>query len=335
MVASVDQQPGQGVGVQLHVPDAARPLAHLHVRHDRLRRLPAESRARPGRQRPQLGEHVLEIFGVDAAGFAQRRHVVARQQLEVVEQRRHGRVEAVLLLELQAQAFAHVAGEHSGGLEPLQLDQHLHHPLDAASQPLGQVDQVGAQVAAFIHAVDQHHGDGAFGVGQVGDGQLVVQVVGQGLLAGQRAFDLLAREVHAAAAAGLGPVDAAAGLARGPVVLFVLGAFAGRGVAVEIVTRDIQIAGVGGVGSLGPGLLLALAATLLGRSVGRLVARQQRIALQLALDVGVQLHVRQLQQLDRLLQLRRDDEALPLPELQSCAERHAPKPRLAQILRSA
>ena len=43
------------------------------------------------------------------------------------------------------------------------------------------------------------------------------------------------------------------------------------------------------------------------------VALQQRIALQLAIDIGVQLEARQLQQLDGLLQLRRDDKALALP----------------------
>jgi hypothetical protein len=46
-----------------------------------------------------------------------------------------------------------------------------------------------------------------------------------------------------------------------------------------------------------------------------LIALQQRVALQLGLDEGVELDVRQLQQLDRLLQLRSDDEALALPEL--------------------
>jgi hypothetical protein len=51
-----------------------------------------------------------------------------------------------------------------------------------------------------------------------------------------------------------------------------------------------------------------------GRSSGArrrlaVVALQQRIALKLGVDIGVQLNARQLQQLDRLLQLRRDDQA--------------------------
>ncbi len=46
-----------------------------------------------------------------------------------------------------------------------------------------------------------------------------------------------------------------------------------------------------------------------------LVALQERIALDLALHIGLELEVRQLQQLDRLLQLRGDDKALALPQL--------------------
>ena len=56
------------------------------------------------------------------------------------------------------------------------------------------------------------------------------------------------------------------------------------------------------------------------------VTLQQRIALELGLDIGLQLKVGQLQQLDRLLQLRRDHKALALSQLQSWTERHALPP---------
>ena len=61
--------------------------------------------------------------------------------------------------------------------------------------------------------------------------------------------------------------------------------------------------GLGGAGALGVGFMVAF------------VALEQGIALELGLDIGLQLEVRQLQKLDRLLQLRRDDKALALPEL--------------------
>ena len=56
-----------------------------------------------------------------------------------------------------------------------------------------------------------------------------------------------------------------------------------------------------------------------GRRLGLVVAvlailaLQQRVALELAVDEGVELEVAQLQQLDGLLQLRRDDQTLALP----------------------
>ena len=60
-----------------------------------------------------------------------------------------------------------------------------------------------------------------------------------------------------------------------------------------------------------------------------LVALEQRIAFQLALDIFGQFEIGQLQQLDRLLQLRRHDQGLALPQLQTLAERHEPPlPRL-------
>ena len=54
----------------------------------------------------------------------------------------------------------------------------------------------------------------------------------------------------------------------------------------------------------------------------RLLALQQRIAFQLGLDEVLQLEVRQLQQLDRLLQLRRHHQRLRLPEVEAGAQRH-------------
>lgn len=56
------------------------------------------------------------------------------------------------------------------------------------------------------------------------------------------------------------------------------------------------------------------------------VARQQRIAFEFGLDEGVELDIRHLQQLDRLLQLGGDDQPLPLPNLKSCAQRQRTAP---------
>ena len=53
------------------------------------------------------------------------------------------------------------------------------------------------------------------------------------------------------------------------------------------------------------------------------LALQQGILLQLGLDEGLQLEIGQLQQLDRLLQLGRDDQPLALPDLQPLSEHRA------------
>ncbi len=56
---------------------------------------------------------------------------------------------------------------------------------------------------------------------------------------------------------------------------------------------------------------------LAGRSLrlALLVAFEQRILFELGLDEGLELEVRHLQKLDRLLQLRRHDQGLALPQL--------------------
>ena len=52
------------------------------------------------------------------AGSLQCGKVVRGEEVQVLDQRRHGRVEAVALLQLQGQAFAKVAGKHATGSKP-------------------------------------------------------------------------------------------------------------------------------------------------------------------------------------------------------------------------
>src|SRR5690606_32243813 len=119
-----------------------------------------------------------------------------------------------------------------------------------------------------------------------------------------------------------GPVvEAGLGLAGADVLHPVGGAFAGAGVAVDVVGAGVE----GAVGILGVALVegqFGAVAVLGGLHGGfgvigrlRILALEQRVLLELGLDEGVQLEVRQLQQLDRLLQLGRDDQPLPLPYL--------------------
>jgi hypothetical protein len=85
---------------------------------------------------------------------------------------------------------------------------------------------------------------------------------------------------------------------------------------------SIWLAG-GAVGHRVQAEVLGGAFDLFGRAFDldrAVLALEQGITLELGLDEGVEFEVRQLQQLDRLLKLRRDDKALALPKLQSVAE---------------
>ena len=53
-----------------------------------------------------------------------------------------------------------------------------------------------------------------------------------------------------------------------------------------------------------------------------LVTLEQRIALKFLVDENLKLDIRHLQQLDRLLQLRRHDERLALAEFEPLVQRH-------------
>ena len=141
---------------------------------------------------------------------------------------------------------------------------------------------------------------------------------GQGLGPLQGAFHALAVGLERAAAAGLGPVHRAAGL-------IALGGGHGGFVAAPACVR-INILGAhvvfghggavadlvgGGLAEIGRGLGFTLRLDL-GRAF---LTLQQGVPFEHAFQIGVQLDARQLQQLDRLLQLRRDDQTLALSQL--------------------
>ncbi len=126
-----------------------------------------------------------------------------------------------------------------------------------------------------------------------GGAHLRVQVIGQ-------------RQLFVAAILEIGRLGAAAGCFGRPV--------AGVAIGIQRAGIDIQrlvAVGGGGIGDLG---LFAFGRcfAILGAHFARL---QQRIAFQRIADEGLDLEVRQRQQLDRLLQLRRHHQRLRLPEV--------------------
>ena len=77
------------------------------------------------------------------------------EPLEIVEQDRHGRVEAVLFLQLQRQALGQIPRHHTSWLEGLRRRQDGLDPGALQTQPVGDLVEVGAQIAIFISEVDQ------------------------------------------------------------------------------------------------------------------------------------------------------------------------------------
>ncbi len=333
MIMLVDQDARQGVGIQVDAPAARGVGAHEDVGHHRRRHLGAELRARPRIQRLQLGDHVGQVFVVDTAQLAQGRQVAARQEFEIVDQRRHGRVEAVALDQLQLEAFGHRLGHDAGGLEALTGGQHLFDQGDIAAQAFGDFTERHAHITGIVDPIDQDLGDRHFRRGEVGDQCLVGQVFVQRLFARQRPFHGVFVAIEATAAlAGLRPVDhrTFAGIGRRGRFAFTHGRVV---VTIDVRRRRIEVA----IGRRGVAVAQFQFAGFVGFAVagGRLavgglvrrtfavLALQQRVAFQFGLDDGFQLKVRQLQQLDSLLQLGRDNQPLSLPEFQPLSERHA------------
>ena len=70
-------------------------------------------------------------------------------------------------------------------------------------------------------------------------------------------------------------------------------------------------------GPVGAGLRLPDGASPFTRSASLASGLQQRVALKLGVDVGGEVEVGELQQLDRLHELRRHHERLALPDFKS------------------
>ena len=242
------------------------------------------------------------------------------------------------LSQLQHQAVTQPGGAHTGGLQALQPLQRavqsvgqflaflggvLAVDAQGLAQPLGDVFERVGQVAIFVERVDQHHHRGGILGRQAHAQQLAAQVVLQ-RRAGFGRLDRLVVVVAAArAAAGRWQfADAVEIVAFGAVFPVVaLGAaelgsvHAGRlfGAAVSAVLAFGQLV------LLALGALVSRGADALESELHRRVVFldiQEWVLLEHLLDFLVQFQRRELQQPDRLLQLRRQRQVLRQPDLE-------------------
>ena len=191
--------------------------------------------------------------------------------------------------QLQAQTLCRVAGADSGGLHVLkaaQADGKLSgFETELVREQFHQLVQRGLQIAVLVQCVDQRRYDLPIAKGKVTKRELRVEVIAQ--RAGRH---LLRREILVVVVArGRTPIAVAAGISQ----------------QIEVARRPLVPIVTGrrlGTHGRGAGFHRKL-----WRRRRRLVLVgffQQRIFLQQALDFGVELERRKLQQADRLLQLR-------------------------------
>ncbi len=242
---------------------------------------------------------------------------------------RAGRI-GVKLAQLQRDAFAQVARADAGGFERLHRREHpldlLGRGLDLGLQARADIFEVVFQVAVVGDGVGDDPRDGQIDGREFGEFELFDQ------LFLQRLTMLIAEVAAAVVVAGPGGVGRPAGLLAPSLVGdFDFGLFAligGDGVAVEF-----------GVLLLDHGHFFALAfAHGIRRGVqGEFVlGLEHDVRLEGLADMSLQVQRGQLQQADRLLQLRRHGELLADAKLQTWLQHSSlrPTPTLAYSLKS-
>jgi hypothetical protein len=228
----------------------------------------------------------------------QARVVATRQELEVLagdlERQRAGRMPAQQA-QLQHQALGGRARAHARGLEILQVPQRdaelLGVDLGLRREQRRDLLQRLREIAILVERVDQHRDQRAVALADAGERELLVEVVAQRRRVGRRE-----RAVGVVVV-----VRAPGGRGRlGQPVLAPLGGLVGRG-RLRLRGARARVARRGERGA---------------RLAFRVLALEDRVLHQQALDLLVQLDRGQLQQADRLLQLRRQRQVLREPELQ-------------------
>ena len=134
---------------------------------------------------------------LDAADPAQRRKVAPGQQIEMRDQRLHGGIEAVALLELDGEAFGEIARAHARRVEPLQDGEHRFDLGQRRAELLADLRQIAGEVAGLVDQIDEILPDHA--PGRIGDRQreLLGEMVGQRGLGRNEGFEIVVAVVAA------------------------------------------------------------------------------------------------------------------------------------------
>ena len=203
------------------------------------------------------------------------------------------------------------------GSNPCKTRKHVFHAGARSAQALGHLVEFDAQIARLVHRIDQRQAYQPLLRRQRRDGELFLEMILQRAARGDGGFQAVILAFEALAAAHRGPVGQRRRRHRRlAAVVFVLV----RGIQIlrpgEILARQrgVKTFGLGGYG---------LDRFTFGHACRRaFVALEQRVLLDLRFAIFGELDVRLLQLLDRLLQLGRHDERLPLPDFETLPQRH-------------
>ena len=221
--------------------------------------------------------------------------LVGGDLVEVVQGQRAGELIAVAeAAQLQPQAFTEGAGSDADRVEILNNREHIAQLVEVLSGAGGQVLEAGGQKAVVVEAAHDQFGEPLFFGGEVGQRELVHQVLLQRHRLGDRIHDkLMARAV----------VAADRGLVLGEIILPLV---VDLGHQIKLV-QPLVFRAFGVVGLIGGGV----AARRVGqfriglRRLIRLEFLEGRIDLHFLLHQGAQFHHRHLQHFQRLAHLRR------------------------------
>ena len=335
VVLGIDQHSRQGFRVQLERPSAVRMRPHQDVRRHRLDHVVQEVRRRFGIEGADLDHHLGEVLFIDAARLDQAGLVALRHQVEIVEQCLHRRVEPVAVPELQGEAFPQVAREDPGRVELLHGFEHRLDTRHRTAQGLGDRRRVAGEPARLVEHIDQMYADQPVDLVLHVEDELLQQVLAQGRLVAEGGLQVGhgVAEIQASAAAhrdlGEAARDVVGDVARVLVVPDLLvfhveglvrlgrqGLAGGQlhrvGTGRNVVEGlDRRLAGLVERADVVRGRcvllagLVALSLTVAWGVALAFVVFQHRVFRQFFLDKGGELDIRKLQQLDRLLQLRR------------------------------
>jgi len=238
------------------------------------------------------------------------------------------------------------AGENAARLKALHHLQGLLDEVEGRAEKLAECFEIALEVTGLIRRVDEMMADQPHR--RVGEGkrELVGQMVLQRPLFRDIGFEVwCVIAVEARALAERGPARL---LQRARAVAFAVGKgvlrlgieiLFSRATVVGLKVEPFALLAAGGLAFARVGRVSGMAVRLLlgfgeeahslrsvalrgGSGVLGFLAFEQRIALKLGLDECGQLHVGELQQLDRLLQLRRHHQTVALPQLKLCGEGH-------------